>query len=158
MKHTIAFITCLCIAFMVAAFSQEVVSPAGTDHKNGNGSISWTMGEAIIETLITNQYQLTQGFQQPKVTVSTFVEDLQHALHIKAYPNPTRDHVILAIEHGFEDSMYYELLGMNGNMLQRQDIESSQTLIRFSDLTPGSYFIRVLNRGSAMKTFVIVKQ
>ena len=44
---------------------QEVISSAGEHQENANGSISWTIGEPISETISGADAQLTQGFQQP---------------------------------------------------------------------------------------------
>jgi hypothetical protein len=60
----------LVLFFMQAAFSltaQEVVSSQGDVYSNANGSIEFTIGEVIINTVANGNTQLTQGFHQPTV-------------------------------------------------------------------------------------------
>ncbi len=45
--------------------SQQVISTSGGYFENENISMSWTVGEPVIETFTTGNITLTQGFQQP---------------------------------------------------------------------------------------------
>lgn len=44
--------------------SPEVIASAGDYFENGNGSLSWTLGELATETYSNGNITLTQGFQQ----------------------------------------------------------------------------------------------
>ena len=48
-------------------FCQEVISSAGEENSNSNGSVSFTVGEPVIITLsdVNNSERITQGFHQP---------------------------------------------------------------------------------------------
>jgi len=66
MKKLIAF--CISVAFFVIAINanaQQVIASAGGYYEGDNISISWTLGEPIIETFEGADIILTQGFQQP---------------------------------------------------------------------------------------------
>ncbi len=63
---TLTFFT-LFMLLMASSYSQEVISTTGEHYENSNGSISWTIGEPVIETLGSNNNYLTQGFHQPTV-------------------------------------------------------------------------------------------
>lgn len=65
MKTIILFT--LFMILMISSYSQEVISTAGEHYENSNGSISWTIGEPVIETLESTNNYLTQGFHQPTV-------------------------------------------------------------------------------------------
>jgi hypothetical protein len=69
MKTLILF--ALYMIFVPPAYSQEVISNAGEHYENDNGSISWTIGEPVIETLGSSNNYLTQGFHQPNAVVPT---------------------------------------------------------------------------------------
>lgn len=66
MKTTISsLITAAFIAIWLNAFNQQVVATAGDYFEGENISLSWTLGETVIETLAGDDIILTQGFQQP---------------------------------------------------------------------------------------------
>ncbi len=88
MKH----VNCVMIAFLlsgIAVYAQEVVSTAGSHGETTAGSLSWTVGEPVIETITDGTNTLTQGFQQSKLTV-TAINDLKFpGIELSVYPNPT---------------------------------------------------------------------
>jgi len=51
--------------------SPSVLPSAGGYYEAGNASLSWTIGEAVTNTLQTGSNVLSQGFQQPEVQVKT---------------------------------------------------------------------------------------
>ena len=55
----------MCGSLFSLAEAQEVIATSGTVFENGNGSISFTVGEAVTGTLSSAATVLTQGFQQP---------------------------------------------------------------------------------------------
>ena len=63
MKFIMSFI--LLMVFVGSSQSQEVISTAGEVFETTNGSISWTIGEPVIATLVGTDNSLTQGFHQP---------------------------------------------------------------------------------------------
>lgn len=66
MKNTIALL--LASAFLIIATAlnaQQVVSSGGGQFEGSQLSLSWTIGEPVIETFTGNNLILTQGFQQP---------------------------------------------------------------------------------------------
>jgi len=66
MKHltiyicVLAFAACLC-----QAKAQEIIATSGGYYEGQSLSMSWTVGEAVIETFNSGELILTQGFQQP---------------------------------------------------------------------------------------------
>jgi hypothetical protein len=66
MKKIIASLTfLLAVAFAVNTSAQQVIASAGDYFEGNDISISWTLGEPVIETFQGNDLILTQGFQQP---------------------------------------------------------------------------------------------
>ncbi len=61
-------VICISVAFFVIAINanaQQVIASAGGYYEGDNISISWTLGEPVIETFTGADIILTQGFQQP---------------------------------------------------------------------------------------------
>lgn len=63
-KTYILIILCF-LFFSVSINAQQVLSTSGGFYENGGISLSWTVGEPLIETIGNETITLTQGFQQP---------------------------------------------------------------------------------------------
>lgn len=76
MKTQILTIVFLAGAMMCSAQSVErdVVASSGDYYEGTNISLSWTLGEIATETYITGDNILTQGFQQPHITLRIYVD------------------------------------------------------------------------------------
>jgi len=138
-------------------FGQEVISSAGDFHSTGTHSVSWTLGEPVIDTWSASGTVLTQGFQQPiLVSVSIYENpDLNYA--INAFPNPTSDFLNLEVSSGNLNSMWYYLFDVTGKLLDSRQIVSEHTEIVFSHLPAASYFVKILENNNELKTFKIIK-
>jgi hypothetical protein len=159
MRHPFfAAFTAVSFFLILTVSAQQVVAPAGHFHENTHGSVCWTLGETIIHVFAGSQYQITQGFQQGIGSVSTFAGNLLPGVEITAYPNPTRDQVIISIEKPTDKQLGYELFGINGNALKSDILEIPETEIGFDHLLPGTYFIRIIQDIHLIKTFKIIKQ
>ena len=78
MKRIYIFLFLLiCTQAGAQSLSPKVIASAGGYFTSANASLSWTLGETIGQTFTNGSYMLTQGFQQPYVTVSL--------LNLKAY-------------------------------------------------------------------------
>ncbi len=64
MKHLTLLISVLAFAACIfQAKAQQVVATAGGYYEGDNLSLSWTLGEPVIETFNSGGLILTQGFQ-----------------------------------------------------------------------------------------------
>jgi len=64
-KLVCSFLAIAYIAFSLNSVAQQVIASAGGYYEGENISLSWTLGEPVIETFEGNDIILTQGFQQP---------------------------------------------------------------------------------------------
>ncbi len=138
--------------------SPEVTASAGEHFTGTNAQLSWTIGETMIETFENGSNQLTQGFHQTNLLVTT-VEDLAESFHVNAFPNPATD--ILNIEWSeITDPLTLTLCDATGKQLLRQKT-LGQTMTNTLDLTAyaaGSYLLHLSNPdGKTIKTFKILK-
>jgi hypothetical protein len=66
MKNIINFLVSMAFfVFSLNAYAQQVIASAGGYYEGDNISISWTLGETVVETFQGADIILTQGFQQP---------------------------------------------------------------------------------------------
>jgi hypothetical protein len=62
MKKTLLFSLTMFLFSMAIHAQQQVIASAGNYFSNASGSISWTMGEPVIESYTASGSILTQGF------------------------------------------------------------------------------------------------
>jgi hypothetical protein len=149
------------ILFLIPAFAnltaQEVISPGGEAQAAAGVEVSWTLGEAVIDTYIGGSSALTQGFQQTKLTIIAVGVPLMPGLEIKVFPNPTPDIVTIHFSEYVEDSRYW-LYDLRGKLLENKLIHSADTEINMAQYASGQYILK-LTQGAIrpIQTFHIVK-
>ena len=144
----------LLLSFPALSFAQDikqnVIGSAGDDFKNNKVSVSWTIGEAITETLITESYVLSQGFHQGNLTVIGVDNDFPAEFQIKAYPNPVKDLLIIETQ---EPGLKYQLIDVHGRVISNGFLHSSSEEIDCTTFPSGTYFLQVKKH----KTYKIIK-
>jgi len=151
----------LFIAFFVfynmamQAQQHEVIATAGDYFKNSNGALSWTIGEVITETLSGSNVSLNQGFQQTNVVVTEIQKPILNNFEIDVFPNPTNDY--LNIKSSKEQTLKYQLVDMNGKIIEQNIIENKSYKISLKYLLKGIYFINFIENNIEVKTFKIIK-
>jgi hypothetical protein len=138
--------------------AQQIVTTGGDYHQNSSGSISYTIGEVAIETFSKTNNILTQGFHQTNLIAVAINEVKGLDFEISVFPNPTKDIVMLKVAMEKIVGMQYRLFDTNGKVLQNKFLERTETEISFDNLTPATYFIKVVQGKKDLKTFKIVKQ
>lgn len=149
MKKVIIFLFVFLISFNI--FSQsaksEVISSGGEFYENSNNSLSWTIGEVVVETTKSANNILTQGFQQPSYSLSTIKENINSEFEILAYPNPTSDFLNLEIK---TDNKSYdielEIIDISGKVVLNQKIKESISKINLSNFSKGTYLLKVFSK------------
>jgi len=160
LKHLkISFIAIVCciLAGYGTINAQEVNSAAGNSHSNTKGSISYTIGETVIETFTGENNILTQGFQQSNIVVTAIDELPGLKYEISVYPNPTTGVVKLRIGKESVSGMQYILYDMNGKLLMKNMLEGIETEVPFGDLSPAEYILEVSDQDKELKSFRIIK-
>ncbi|TVQ92998.1 MAG: T9SS C-terminal target domain-containing protein [Bacteroidetes bacterium] len=159
MKHLIPILLIIiCKMIPQNLNAQEVVASGGNYYDTGQISISWTLGETMIETFGSTDLILTQGFQQPVLSVSTLIEDPGLDFQITAFPNPTRGHVNISTDLLQADNLIYRVYDMQGRFIISNRLDGTQTRVAFDDYNPGTYFIRIIRDDIPVKIFKIIKQ
>ena len=138
------------------------VMTSGGDFVTGkSASLSWTLGEMVIETVSTTDQYLTQGFQQPFNELMTSIEPESEEITVSVYPNPAKDHVYVDITMGIRLSCCrIEMTDLKGEMVYQSgklcgSVHHSIPIVRF----PSSLFlIKIMEEsGEVLKTWKIIK-
>jgi len=149
----IIYTAILLIPFLGQAqvLDQNVIGTAGNYSESGTASLSWTIGETVVETVSDGTTALTQGFQQGNLSVTTLIEQPELSSTLKVYPNPVKN--ILHVETD-KKGMDYQLLNISGQAVANGKLENTNQEINFSALPVGTYFLKI----SEEKTHKIIKQ
>lgn len=135
--------------------AQEVISTQGDSYSGAAGSIDYTIGEPVINTVSDGTNDLTQGFHQ---TTWNFVglDDYQPDYSAKVYPNPIESQ--LQIETANYQGVSYDFFDERGRLISSDQLTSELTSIEVEKLTPGSYNLRLKDsNGNALKIFKLIK-
>jgi hypothetical protein len=127
--------------------SNDIIGSTGEYDENSSVSLSWTIGENIVETMANNSITLSNGFQQGDLTVSTIINNIEQKYEIQVYPNPIE--TMLTI-NSKEYTLDYSLVNSNGQTLKKGLIDSNLTTLDFSDYPSGLYIL-ILNREDVYK-------
>jgi len=138
--------------------SHEVIAVGGDFAVNGEYNISSTFGEIVTETFNSNDHFLTQGFQQPSVSIEPGDVERKGGIEVKAYPNPVGDvlsvAIILPVENGGPSVIRDYLLDirdLTGNLMFSRkvtNLPSKENIeeFDFSNYSQGIYIIRVISQ------------
>ena len=138
-------------------FAQQVVSSAGSTMVNASGSISFTIGEGISQTISKGDNTLTQGFHQTTLSVSSInkIKDLDFIISV--FPNPTHNWVSLKIGKENVAGLKIYLFNIDGKLISQKNIESNDTNVPFQNLNEGVYLLKISDGLHELKTFKIIK-
>jgi hypothetical protein len=138
--------------------AQEIVSSGGETQKVSGYEVSWTIGEPVTETLSGSANILTQGFHQPKLSVTPVSEFQKSGIELKVYPNPTSDFVIIQT-NGLTENLRYLLFNINGKLLENELITSEKTKMNLKNYSGGQYVLKLIcNSNQPVQNFKIIKR
>jgi len=157
MKKIIIVFQIMLVSFYLGAqtISPEVIATAGDFYQNSGYSISWTLGEVVVETISGTNLTLTQGFQQPDYSFSEIYEQTDVNYRIKVYPNPVEN--VLLIETIENIDFEIIMIDMNGKIVFERKLIGS-TEINLTDFAKGTYLLNIFTKDHIKaKTYKIQK-
>ena len=140
----------------VALNAQEGISTQGDSYSNGTNTIDYTIGEPVIATVSDGTNELTQGFHQTLLTI-TSIEDLDVNFSVNIFPNPTSEYVTLDIDK--YEGLTYRLFDVTGKLIKQEVITQTTTKVNVSDYPKGTYLISLIHQeNKKIKTYKIIKK
>ena len=110
------------------AFFPEVIASAGGFSYGEMTTLSWTLGESVIETVNDDRMMLSQGFHQSYykiVALGGIMEGI--TFRVEVYPVPTRDNVHIHISSDSEPvNLMVELYDLIGNLVFKENVKSKE--------------------------------
>ena len=152
MRTKLIFLILIFLSFSINGQNMmpELLASSGGLHSGQNASLSWTLGEVSIKTVVSDDFMLTQGFQQSHLyTVSTF--NPEKVISATVYPNPARDIINIDIEYPASILYSASIVDINGNIYRHIPVQKLKG-IDISGLKPGYYFIVINSNGGIEPT------
>ena len=144
--------------FCLGVNAQDVISTTGKYAETGSGSLSWSVGEPVVETVSDGSNTLTQGFHQSKLTVTTIYDKEIIGIEIKVYPNPTSNYLSVEVNSEKQKELLLSLFDMSGKLISQEKMTSSKQTVSMKEYAPATYLLKVTENNKELKTYQIVKQ
>lgn len=149
----------LLITLLFSSFlsnAQEVIATQGDYFSNTNGSITFTIGEVVVETLSNGSNSITQGFNNQAELVVLGVDDIENNFQALVFPNPVTDILQLDVED--YTGLNYRVYDLQGRLISSKNILETKTNINLSKYSDGIYLLLLLNENNQkLKTYRIIK-
>ena len=144
---------------------RQLIGNAGGSLSAGNIELSYSVGEAVIQSFTTGSIIVSQGFQQPNSGAgsNTSVSDFSLDDQFSFYPNPVNSTLFLKFKSGSDNLdlaiRVYDLKGVL--ILQQNEImnQGAQRIIELNlgRLSTGNYFLQITDSGGKQSGFTIIK-
>ncbi|MDZ4846548.1 MAG: T9SS type A sorting domain-containing protein [Chitinophagales bacterium] len=164
--YSLAFSLLLFFAANAQSISRDVIASAGDYFTSPVGSLSWTLGETVIETVENGSINviLTQGFQQsderdfPIGIRQIPVSDV----FVSLYPNPTIQSIHMDVKYDNTSRIQIELVDMLGRVLNSDNLDVlkgqvSNYQLDVSSLASGMYLFRLTSNGNLLNSYKFQK-
>ena len=139
--------------------AQSAQPTSGGDASGDGGTMSYTVGQLVYTSNTASGGTILQGVQQSYEIwiVTENAEGKQITLSVSAYPNPTTDYLIVHIDDTNIKELYYQLIDLNGKILENKMITDNEATIDMHTLARTIYFLKVTKEKTDLKTFKIIK-
>ncbi len=154
---SIMFVSVTIFAGGTALTAQEVVASGGGSATFDGGSLSWTLGETVIETFEGETRYLTQGFHQPAMIIVS-AKDLDAGIPIAVYPNPVAHDLTLRIQDDDFTAFEYLIHDSGGRQLVSDRVDLMHTTISVAHLRPGLYTLSVRKKENTIQSVQFIKK
>jgi len=140
--------------------AQEAIPATGGDASGSGGTAGYTIGQLVYLTNTGIGGSELQGVQQPfEITFVTGIEEGKGiTLKCSAFPNPVTETLILNIGGDLRGHYNVSLYDMNGERLEYKYIDGIETSIDMKNHVPATYFLKVTDNNTEVKTFKIIKK
>lgn len=139
--------------------AQETIPASGGNATGTGGSASYSIGQIVYTINTGTNFYIVQGVQQPyEISVLTAIGEKQEiSLSSSVYPNPTTEFLVLKVENFSNENLSYQLLDINGKLLENKKVSGDETSIFMGNLFPATYILKVLRDDEEIQSFKIIK-
>jgi len=137
--HILSFWPLLVCSYLAPVHSQEVIATQGNSSSNSDCILDYTLGEVVTAFGQNSENHLTQGFQQPKLSI-TDVEEFSDEVNISVFPNPVDEFINIRM-NSYIDGCTIHLYDLLGKELLCKPIFENTLSIPFQSYSTGNYLL-----------------
>jgi len=123
----------------------HVISSTGTEIRNSNGELYFTVGEPASELLENEDFQLTQGYHQGLFLFVATEDVSKLPFEVKLYPNPAAEFVNITLVDISPVNFEYTLFDLNGKVQLTGSFSDLTERLSLSNLANSTYFLKIYN-------------
>jgi hypothetical protein len=145
MKHLLIIIlsASACIAGLAQTTSPAVIISSGTLTKGEDASLSWTIGESLIESYGEADLLLLQGFQEVEDFVVAIEDNAFEDGTVWVYPTSTHTLVNVVFKGEMDGTCTGEIMDMSGKVLLAVKLPNYHNEINLEEYSYGVYLLRI---------------
>jgi len=152
MKTFIITLLCTCAAFVSTA--QQVVASSGHTGTMTGYTVSWTLGEPVIETFTGAGNMVTQGQHQTRLVVTAANEITLPGIELMVFPNPAKNYLKIS---GLKEQATIKIIDITGKIVFTGVTRSSDEILSMEAFFPGIYLLS-LDTPGGHAVFKVIKQ
>ena len=177
MKKTLTYLFCLPFSILFAQSSDHhIIAPQGGASQGETITVTWTIGDLVTQETGSENARLTQGFQQPTISVRELDAKKQDDLvsndpnqgsqissrssndfSAQVFPNPASTDITVKVENSNQE-YYLDIFDASGNLLSRNKSTHPQAVINLSRLPAAQYLLKIsMIESNESKIFQITK-
>ncbi|MFZ4543028.1 MAG: T9SS type A sorting domain-containing protein [Saprospiraceae bacterium] len=138
--------------------AQQSINSSGGNAKGSGGTLTYSVGQTVYTINKGIGGSAAQGVQHAYEILTVGSKDIELDISISVYPNPTEDKLTLQVEDYHRYNLLYQLLDLQGKLLESTALISNQTQIDMHNLPAATYFLNVVNGGNKkVQSFKIIK-
>ena len=157
----VLMITLANLLISTSILAQQAATAAGGNATGSGGTVAYSVGQVAYTTNTGATNSVAQGVQQPyEISGVVGIKSETNSLtsEIKLYPNPTINSINLQVVDYQSETLFYELMDVNGKLIETKKINSTIETISMADFAAATYFLRVTTSNSKeVKSFKIIK-
>ncbi|SDI51145.1 T9SS type A sorting domain-containing protein [Winogradskyella thalassocola] len=138
--------------------AQETIVTAGGDITDTGGTVNYSVGQVVQNTIINADTSVFQGIQFYFEDQSLTVVDIKTNLEITTYPNPTSSKLNINIDDFKPNTLTYKLYNVLGQLVTEGNVATKTTTINVNHLEMATYLLLIENTiDQTTQIFKIVK-
>jgi hypothetical protein len=156
----VSFCTLIILVFRLSEIHAQVsITTSGGNISGNQGSVSYSVGQVIHTAYTGTTGSIIQGVQQPfEISILTDINEIKGInLSYTVYPNPVNEYLTLKIEDLSIDNLIYQLLTIEGKIIESDLIENKETEIFVNNLNSATFLLKVIQNNSVVRVFKIIK-
>jgi hypothetical protein len=153
MKRSIFFFLFSLVGFQLIA--QSTALSSGGEGSGPGGTVSFSIGQLVVESTIDSQGSISPGVQQTYESSSVYVNEELFNNNLQVYPNPATHLIQLEFASPFEGQLI--ILDIQGNTVATQEINSKSVQIDASNWSAGTYMLQVQKDKQSVSVHRVVK-